>query len=194
MVKLITAAIVFILSFISGFTLASFWNLGTNFDQSEYQQTVEVEPELADLGFDSTNSSVLKTDEDKKVLGSTESLIEETDEKKSIAPLAAETKPQIIQYSPVEIHEFIERFASSYSVDPNVIRHLAVCESGLNPMAINKNYAGLFQFLPNTWINFRAQMGRDDDINLRLDAKEAIETTAYVLSVNKIDIFSTCVP
>ena len=93
-----------------------------------------------------------------------------------------------------QIYEFIERFASQYGVSPDILRHLAICESGFNPMAKNLSYYGLFQFGPTTWKNFRLEMGEDIDINLRLNAEEAVQTAAFVLHVNKAYIWPNCTP
>ncbi|MEJ2441741.1 MAG: transglycosylase SLT domain-containing protein, partial [Patescibacteria group bacterium] len=97
-------------------------------------------------------------------------------------------------FSAEEIHGFIERFAGQYGVDPNVLRHLAVCESGFNPLAVKLNYVGLFQFSPNTWIKYRQLMGEDIDISLRANAEEAVQTAAYVLSLGQTYIWPNCAP
>ncbi len=97
-------------------------------------------------------------------------------------------------FSPEEIHNFIERFAGQYAVDPNVLRHLAVCESGFNPLAEKLNYVGLFQFSPNTWIKYRELMGEDADIDLRLNAEEAVQTAAYAYSLGNDSIWPNCAP
>lgn len=101
--------------------------------------------------------------------------------------------PQSV-FSSEEIHGFIERFAGQYGVDPNVLRHLAVCESGFNPLATKLNYVGLFQFSPNTWIKYRQLMGEDVDIDLRLNAEEAVQTAAYAYSLNHDSIWRNCAP
>jgi len=93
-----------------------------------------------------------------------------------------------------EIHAFIERFAAQYGVDPNVLRHIAVCESGFNPLASKLSYSGLYQFGPNTWKNYRLMMGEDPSVELRYSAEEAIQTAAYVLSINRAYIWPSCVP
>lgn len=97
-------------------------------------------------------------------------------------------------YSPQEIHSFIERFSGQYGVDPNVIRHIAVCESGFNPSVANLSYAGLFQFGPNTWINYRQLMGEDADTDLRFNAEEAVQTAAFAYSMGDARIWPNCTP
>lgn len=97
-------------------------------------------------------------------------------------------------FTPEQIHGFMERFAGQYGVDVNVLRHIAVCESGFNPLTITLNYAGLYQFSPNTWKNYRQEMGEDSNPDLRVNAEEAVQTAAFVLSTNRAYIWPNCVP
>lgn len=97
------------------------------------------------------------------------------------------------KFTSQQINEFIERFASQYTVDPNLIRHIALCESGFDPAASRLGYGGLFQFGPNTWKNIRRGMGEDIDTNLRFNAEEAVQTAAYVLHINNAGIWPNCV-
>lgn len=96
--------------------------------------------------------------------------------------------------SPQEIHGFIERFASQYAQDPNVLRHIAVCESGFNPLAVNGPYIGLYQFGPTTWKNNRLLMGEDPDLSLRFSAEESAQTAAYILSIRGGGVWPNCMP
>lgn len=93
-----------------------------------------------------------------------------------------------------QINEFIDRFAGQYGVDPNVIRHIALCESGFNPGAINYVYKGLFQFRSSTWQNIRRKMGEDISADLRVNAEEAVQTAAYAISHGNISIWPHCNP
>lgn len=97
-------------------------------------------------------------------------------------------------FSLEEIHGFIERFSGQYGVDPNVMRHLAVCESGFDPSAVSLSYVGLFQFGPNTWIKYRKMMGEDTDIDLRANAEEAVQTASYAYSLGHERIWPNCAP
>jgi hypothetical protein len=112
-------------------------------------------------------------------------------------PVQTKTPTPVFTPSPVssqEINGFIDRFAGQYGVDPNVIRHLAICESGFRPNAVNGDYVGLFQFGPITWKNIRAEIGEDTNINLRYSAEESTQTAAYALSKGKGKIWPNCVP
>jgi len=97
-------------------------------------------------------------------------------------------------YTPQEIHGFIERYASQYNLDVNVLRHVAVCESGFNPLAVNGPYIGLYQFGPTAWKNNRAIMGEDSELNLRYDAEESVQTAAYLISIGRSNIWPNCFP
>lgn len=107
--------------------------------------------------------------------------------------LSPSPSPQT-QYSSEQIQGFVGEFSSKYGLDPNQVRHIAVCESGFNPSATYLTYAGLFQFSPNTWIKYRNLLQLDSNPDLRLDAKAAIETATYVMSLNQTSIWPNCVP
>lgn len=97
-------------------------------------------------------------------------------------------------FSDEQVQGFIERFSSLYSVDPNLIRYIALCESGFNQNAYKLSYAGLFQFGPITWKNIRTKMGEDPNIELRFNAEEAVQTAAYALHINDAGIWPNCIP
>jgi len=93
-----------------------------------------------------------------------------------------------------EINGFIDRFASQYAVDPNVLRYIAICESGFNPSAVNGAYVGLFQFGPITWMTNRVLIGENPNRELRLNAEESIQTAAYMLSTRGGKFWPNCIP
>lgn len=109
-------------------------------------------------------------------------------------PSPSPTPKPLPPVSSEEINGFIERFAAQYGVDPNVLRHIAVCESGFNPLAYNVGYAGLYQFEPITWAKFRRPIGEETNPDLRFNAEEAVQTAAYALSVGRGDIWPNCMP
>lgn len=100
----------------------------------------------------------------------------------------------ISKSSSQEINGYVDRFASQYSVDPNVLRHIAVCESGFNSLAQNGPYAGLYQFSEGSWANYRKQIGESVAPDLRFNAEESVQTAAYVISVGKSSIWPNCLP
>jgi hypothetical protein len=112
-------------------------------------------------------------------------------------PIPTKTPTPIPTPSPVsseEVNGFIERFAGQYGVDPNVIRYIAICESGFRSNAEKAGYVGLFQFGPITWKNIRAEIGENIDPTLRYSAEESVQTAAYALSKGKEKIWPNCIP
>ena len=104
--------------------------------------------------------------------------------------------PTPVPYTPgpSEIDNLISRFSGQYGVDANLLKSIAECESEYNPLAVNKNYAGLYQFNPATWISNRASMGEDTNLDLRLSAEESIQTAAFVLSTRGGRVWPNCIP
>lgn len=113
---------------------------------------------------------------------------------KTASPKPTQTPIPQPTFSSQQINEFIDRFASLYNVSPDILRHIALCESGFNPLASNAGYVGLYQFGPTTWKNVRIKMGEDTNINLRANAEEAVQTAAYNLHINNAGIWPNCVP
>jgi hypothetical protein len=98
------------------------------------------------------------------------------------------------KFTSEQIQGFVERFAAQYAVDANVLRHLAVCESGFSADAVNGPYAGLFQFAQSSWKTNRATMGEDPNPDLRFNAEEATQTAAYMVSQGRGEIWPNCFP
>lgn len=98
------------------------------------------------------------------------------------------------QFTSEQINGFIERFAAQYQVSADILRHIALCESGFNPLAFNSGYGGLYQFAFITWQNLRTEMGEDPEEVLRFNAEEAVQTAAYVLHKGSDGIWPNCVP
>ena len=112
----------------------------------------------------------------------------------SLIPTPTPTPSPQVEYQSEEIHGFVEKFSNQYGLDPNKLRHIAICESTFNPLAKNLNYQGLFQFSPNTWIHYRNLLNKDPNPDLRLDAFASVETAAYVMSLNQTYIWPNCFP
>ena len=93
-----------------------------------------------------------------------------------------------------DVNGFIDRFSAQYGVDPNVVRRVALCESGFNSNATNNVYVGLFQFDSRTWINIRKEMGENIDPDLRFSAEESVQTAAYSFSKGKGGLWPNCFP
>ncbi|TSC87674.1 MAG: Protein containing Lytic transglycosylase-like, catalytic domain [Microgenomates group bacterium Gr01-1014_16] len=102
-------------------------------------------------------------------------------------------KPQSA-YTPEQIYNFIEEFGRQYGVDPNIIRHIAICESTFKPSVKNYIYAGLFQYDSRTWKIYRQKMGENPDLNLRYNAMEAVKTAAFTISKVGTHLWPNCQP
>lgn len=113
---------------------------------------------------------------------------------KVLAKVTPLTTPTPSPASSQDVNGFIDRFGSQYAVDQNVLRHIAICESGFNSSAINYIYVGLFQFDSTTWKNIRVEMGEDPAASLRFSAKDSVQTAAYALSKGKGGLWPNCYP
>ena len=93
-----------------------------------------------------------------------------------------------------DIYSLTETYARQFNVNAGILRHIAQCESGFNPLAQHLNYTGLYQFAPGAWQRYRLELGEDPHPDLRFSAEAAIKTAAYVLSVNEAYIWPSCLP
>ena len=100
--------------------------------------------------------------------------------------------PTPIVKAPENFEPLFSEFASVYGVDANLLKKIAECETHFNNSVSAPPYAGMFQFLENTWVTYRKLMGKDPDINLRYGARESIETAAYVVSLGKLHLWPVC--
>lgn len=82
--------------------------------------------------------------------------------------------------------------SSQYNVNKDQLKKIAMCESGINPAAVNGPYGGMFQFTSETWVSTRRQMGRDENSDLRFNAKESIDTAAYKISIGGENAWANC--
>lgn len=102
--------------------------------------------------------------------------------------------PEVSKYSSEEIYHLIDSYSGQYGVDANVVRHIAICESGFNSLSVNGKYAGLFQFDTLTWRTNRQSLHLDFSPALRLDAGEAIRTAVYIVSTRGGGAWPNCFP
>lgn len=108
--------------------------------------------------------------------------------------IPAPTRIPVPRYSPQEVYDMYNRFGVQYGANPDVLRHIAQCESGFDSSATNYIYAGLYQFDSRTWGSYRNKMGKNSHPDLRFNPEAAIETAAYVLSLGKGHIWPNCMP
>lgn len=102
------------------------------------------------------------------------------------------TPTQVPALAASDIDHLFTLYASKYGVDINMLRKIAVCESGYNTMALNGDYAGMFQFAQQTWNVVRSRMGENPDVNLRQNAEEAIKTAAYYIANGGSNAWPNC--
>ena len=91
-----------------------------------------------------------------------------------------------------DLEAFFSKYAEKESVDRDLLKKIAVCESGFNPAARNGIYGGLFQFSENSWQSLRRIMNLDTNPALRFNAEEAIKTAAYKLALNGRAAWPNC--
>ncbi len=84
------------------------------------------------------------------------------------------------------------KYSGSESISRELLRKIAVCESGLNPNARNGIYGGLFQFSEGSWITTRRKMNMDTNPNLRFDLEQSIRTAAFKIALDGPNAWPNC--
>lgn len=102
--------------------------------------------------------------------------------------------PVLVRYNYIssELDSWFNEYGSAYSVDPQILKSIAYCESKFNPAAVNGPYAGLFQYTVSSWISTRNQMNEDSDPDLRFNPAQAIRTSAFKISRGGIGAWPHC--
>jgi hypothetical protein len=95
---------------------------------------------------------------------------------------------------PGDLDNYFKRYAAEYNADEGLMRKIAVCESGYNASSHNTtyDYAGMYQFSKETWMNTRSQMGQDNNPDLRFNAEESIKTAAFKISRGGAGAWAVC--
>ena len=93
---------------------------------------------------------------------------------------------------PKDLEDLFTKYSDEYSVNKELLKRIANCESSLNPNASTSRYAGLFQFAEPIWIQTRTLMGQNPDVNLRFNAEESIRTAAFMVSQGHLGIWPNC--
>jgi len=107
-------------------------------------------------------------------------------------PTATPTPVPVIPVNDGQMNEWFDRYSSYYSVDKELLKRIAYCESHMNPSAISKYYGGMFQFSVNSWIAVRNRMNMDPKPDLRFNAEEAIRTAAFKISTDGSSAWPNC--
>jgi soluble lytic murein transglycosylase-like protein len=100
--------------------------------------------------------------------------------------------PSSIPVTSEQLDSWFTGYSNFYSVDRQLLSHIAMCESKLNPNAVNGVYAGLYQFSGATWKSTRNAMNLDPNPQLRYNAEESIRTAAFKLSTQGSASWPNC--
>ncbi|KKP60032.1 MAG: hypothetical protein UR52_C0001G0112 [Candidatus Gottesmanbacteria bacterium GW2011_GWA1_34_13] len=101
-------------------------------------------------------------------------------------------KPSASPISVSQLDEWFVKYANKESIDKDLLKKIAYCESKLKPEAINGSYAGLYQFTKNTWISTRTSMNLNTDPDLRFNPEEAIKTAAFRMATQGAGAWPNC--
>jgi hypothetical protein len=113
----------------------------------------------------------------------------------TLTPVPTDTPtptPTPIIVLPQDLDELFTKYSSQYSVDKELLKRIANCESGLDTNASTGLYAGLFQFGEPIWIQTRNLLGLDSNVNLRFNPEESIKTAAFMVSQGHLGIWPNC--
>lgn len=91
-----------------------------------------------------------------------------------------------------DLESLFDRFAGEFSVDKNLLKRIASCESEFNSNAENGDYQGMFQFAASSWIATRQAMGADINTDLRKNTEESIKTAAFKIARNGAGAWPSC--
>lgn len=96
-------------------------------------------------------------------------------------PTAMPTPEPTAVPAPVDLEGLFTRFSGEFSVDRELLKRIAACESGFNAGSHNvaHGYAGMYQFAESSWTAVRSRMGADPNPDLRFSAEESIRTAAF---------------
>jgi len=106
-------------------------------------------------------------------------------------PTPQPTSTQAISV-PVDLESLFQRFSEEYHVDKEVLKRIANCESSFNTQATNGDYAGMYQFVSQSWITVRSEMGADTNPDLRTNAQESIKTAAFMIEKERQNAWPSC--
>lgn len=107
-------------------------------------------------------------------------------------PTATATPTPLPLVTGPELEQLFNRYSQQYSVDQELLKKIAFCESGFNTQAAFLDYKGLFQFSTESWTGTRQTMGEDSNPDLRSNAEEAIKTAAFKLSHSGVFAWPNC--
>ena len=101
-------------------------------------------------------------------------------------------KPIASPVTLTQLEDWFTQYANKESINRDLLRKIANCESKFNPEATNGIYGGLYQFSTSTWISTRQAMNLNSDANLRFNAEEAIKTGAFRIATTGDAAWPNC--
>lgn len=106
-------------------------------------------------------------------------------------PLPTST-PTPLPFTSTDYENWFTIYSNNQSINRELLKRIAFCESRLNPRAINGVYGGLYQFSTSSWISTRKSMNQDINPNLRFNPEEAIKTAAFKIATQGIRAWPNC--
>ena len=100
--------------------------------------------------------------------------------------------PTPIPVTGEDLDRWFTDYANHYSIDRELLRRIAHCESKFKVNATNGPYAGLYQFNTSTWIATRRAMNLDPNPDLRFNPEEAIRTAAFKIATSGTRAWPVC--
>jgi hypothetical protein len=100
--------------------------------------------------------------------------------------------PTPLPFTSTDYEKWFTTYSNNQSINKELLKRIAFCESGLNPGAINGIYGGLYQFSTNSWISARKSMNQDSNPDLRFNPEEAIKTAAFKIATAGIRAWPNC--
>lgn len=111
---------------------------------------------------------------------------------KTPTPIPTRT-PTPLPYTSSDYERWFTVYSDNQSINRELLKKIAICESGLNPNAVNGIYGGLYQFSTYSWISTRRVMNLDTNPQLRFNPEEAIKTAAFKIATQGIRAWPNCV-
>ncbi len=107
-------------------------------------------------------------------------------------PIASEPTLQPTVPAATDLESLFNKYSAEYSVDKELLKRIARCESGFNNNAENSGYVGMYQFADQSWQTVRRTMNMDPNPDLRRNAQEAIRTAAFMISHGQQSAWPNC--
>ncbi len=92
----------------------------------------------------------------------------------------------------IDIDRWFDQYSKQQSVNQELLKRIARCESGFNAQSRNGIYGGLFQFSESSWQGMRQTMNLSTDTSLRFQPEEAIKTAAFALATHGPSLWANC--